>query len=65
MELQRYRQAVDLSLIHIFTFGNNLTQWNIAGGVHLVGLFDRRMAEARLFSSCLLYTSYNLIGKKC
>lgn len=40
----------DLAYVDAITFGNNLTQWNIAGGVHLVGLFDRRMAEARLFS---------------
>ncbi len=40
----------DLSYVDSITFGNNLTQWNIAGEAHIVGLYDRRRAEARLFS---------------
>lgn len=40
----------DFAYTDAITFGNNLTQWNMSDGVHLVGLFDRRMSEARLFS---------------
>ncbi len=40
----------DLAYVDSISFGNNLTQWNIADDVHIVGLYDRRRAEARLFS---------------
>ncbi len=40
----------DFAYTDAITFGNNLTQWNMAGGVHLPGLYNRRRAEARLFS---------------
>ena len=40
----------DLNYVDAYTFGSNLLDWHVAGGNCYVGLYYRRLAEAKVFS---------------
>lgn len=40
----------DLSYVDAYTFGSNLLSWHVAGGKCYIGLYYRRLAEAKVFS---------------
>ena len=45
----------DLSYVDAYTFGSNLLDWHVAGGRCYIGLYYRRLAEAKVFS----YANYS------
>ena len=45
----------DLNYVDAFTFGSNLLDWHVAGGRCYIGLYYRRLAEAKVFS----YANYS------
>ncbi len=45
----------DLNYVDAYTFGSELVKWNQAGGQCYVGLYYRRLAEAKVFS----YANYD------
>ena len=40
----------DLNYVDAYTFGSNLLDWHVAGGNCYIGLYYRRLAEAKVFS---------------
>ena len=40
----------DLNYVDAYTFGSNLLEWHVAGGNCYIGLYYRRLAEAKVFS---------------
>ena len=40
----------DLNYVDAYTFGSNLLDWHVAGGNCYIGLYSRRLAEAKVFS---------------
>ena len=40
----------DLNNVDAYTFGSNLLDWHVAGGNCYIGLYYRRLAEAKVFS---------------
>ena len=45
----------DLNYVDAYTFGSNLLDWHVAGGRCYIGLYYRRLAEAKVFS----YANYS------
>ncbi len=45
----------DLNYVDAYTFGSNLLDWHVAGGTCYIGLYYRRLAEAKVFS----YAAYD------
>lgn len=45
----------DLNYVDAYTFGSNMLDWHVAGGKCYIGLYYRRLAEAKVFS----YAAYD------